>query len=104
MSAADQVVGDHEQGHVADRLARRRDLDDVAEQLIDLGIDFGRLRLQLVGQAQRPRLLIEVGVLPPGHLVAVKVRRRRQHDAFERRVELAHRLPVIGNLSEPLAG
>ena len=102
MSFADEAVGDHEQGQVADGLAAGRDLDDVAQQLVRLGIrpaDF----LPAIGQAQGPRLLIEVRVLPARHLVAVQLGRRRQQVAVERQVELADGLPVVGDRRE-LAG
>src|SRR5439155_5421016 len=33
-----QVVRDEEERHVADHLARRRDLDDVAEELVHVGV------------------------------------------------------------------
>ena len=62
-------------------LRRRRDLDDVAEQLIDLGVHPADFR-PAVGQAQRLRLLIQVRVLPAGHLVAVEVGRRRRACRF----------------------
>ena len=52
-----QVVGHHEQRHVADDLRRRRDLDDVAEQLVDLGVHPADLG-PAVGQAERLGLLV----------------------------------------------
>ncbi len=67
-SSTRQVVGDHEQRHVADGLRRRRDLDDVAEQLIHLGVHPADFR-PAVGQAQRLRLLEQIRVLPAGHFV-----------------------------------
>ena len=46
-------------------------------------------------------MLVQVGVLPARHLVAIEVGRGRQLDAFKRRVKLADGLPVIG---QPVEG
>ena len=93
-----QVVGDHEQRHVADDLRRRRDLDDVAEQLVDLGVHPADL-VPAVAEAQR------LGLLVAGSCTARRASRggrrrpcRRRQAALERRVELADRLPVVGEL------
>ena len=67
-----QVVGHHHQRHVAHHLGGGRDLDDVAEQLVDVGIGARHLG-PAVRQAERARLLAQVGVLAAGHLVAVDV-------------------------------
>ena len=93
------VVIDQEDGHVADHFAGGRDLDDVAEGQVDLGVgarDFVPARAQAHGFG----LLLEIGVLPAGHLVQVDFGRAGLRAGVERRVELAHHLPVIGALVE----
>ncbi len=57
-----QLVLHHELGQVADRLARRRHLDDVAEQQV--GVAVGLLDvLKLVPKAEREGLLVRKRVL-----------------------------------------
>jgi hypothetical protein len=48
--------------------------------------------------AHRLRLLIEIGILPARHLVAIDLGARRQLARFERQVETAHAIPVFGGL------
>jgi hypothetical protein len=64
------AVAYQEDRQVADDLARRGHLDDVAESKIDLGVgsgDFGPVR----PEAHRFGLLLQVGELAAGHLVDV---------------------------------
>ena len=75
-----QVVGDEEQGHVADDLRGGRDLDDVAEQEVHVGVRLADLDPPR-GQAQRLGLLEQVRVLAAGHLVGVDLGRRRPQAA-----------------------
>ena len=63
-----QVVRHHEQRHVANNFGRRRDLDDVSEQLIHFGIALHHFRPAVL-DAQAPRLLAQVGVLSARHCV-----------------------------------
>ena len=50
--------------------------------------------LELLAQAERDRLLAQVGQLPAGDLVVVDPAGRRRQPGLERRVDPAHRLPV----------
>jgi hypothetical protein len=61
---------EEEQRHVADDLGAGRDLDDVAEELVHLGVGAGDFR-PAVAEAHAGGLLLEVGVLAAGHLVEV---------------------------------
>ena len=88
-----QVVGDHEDRQVAHDLGGGRDLHDVAEHAVDLGVGLGHLAPARL-DAERPRLLAQVGVLAAGHLVLVDLGRARAHVALEARVRRADRLPV----------
>ena len=92
-----QVVGDHEQGHVADDLRRRRHLDDVAEQPVDLGVRAGRPRASATpGRAPRA-CWQQVRVLAAGHLVLVDVGGAGAACRVSNGgVQLADRLPVVG--------
>ena len=89
-----QTAGDHHQRHVADHLGRRRDLHDVAEHAVDLGIGPGDLGPALVVDAERARLFAQIGVLPAGDLVVVDVGRAGPEIALEGAVEVAHLLPI----------
>ncbi len=94
-----QVLRDHHQRHVAHDLRRRRDLDDVAEHPVDVGIGLRHL-VPALFKAQRARLRLEVGELAARHLVQVDLGGRRLESAFEGRVLVAHALPVVGNLAD----
>ena len=73
-SSGVRLLVDQEQRHVADDLRGRRDLDDVAEELVHLGIRLADL-VPARRQAQRLGLLVQVGVLAAGHLVLIDVGR-----------------------------
>ena len=92
-----QVVGDHEQCHVADHLGSGRHFHDVAEQAIDLRVGTRDLGPAVV-QSHGPRLLAQVCDLAARHLVQVHVRGRGPQVGFERLVQAPHPLPVIGHL------
>ena len=96
---ARQVSGDHEEGHVADRLAGRGDFDDIAQHLVDLGVHLADLG-PAVGEPQRAGLFVEVGVLAAGHFVFVEVTGRGEGDAFERGVEFANGMPIARQFGE----
>ena len=72
-----QVVGDHEERHVAHDLRAGRHLDDVAEEQVDLRIGLADLA-PARGQAEGLGLLEQVGVLAAGHLELVEVGRGRR--------------------------
>ena len=70
-----KIVGNQEQSQVAHRFRGGRDLHDIAQQLVHLGIkppDIG----PAVGQPQCTRLLKQIRVLAAGHFVPIKIRRR----------------------------
>ena len=99
-SATREVLAHHHQRHVADHLRRRRHLDDVAEHQVDVVIGLRHLvpaRLQ----PERARLLLEVGELAARHLVQIDFRCRPLEVAFERRILVAHRLPVERDAADP---
>ncbi|EWS62791.1 hypothetical protein Y695_03978 [Hydrogenophaga sp. T4] len=88
-----EVASDHHQCHVANHLRGGCDLDNVAEELIDVGIglrNFG----PAMRQAECAGLLTQVGVLTAGHLVAVDIGRPRTDLAFEGGIEAPHALEV----------
>ena len=94
-AGADQV-----QREVADHLGRRGDLDQAAEHAVGGGVH--RLDvLEPVAEAQRDRLVAQVGQLPAGDLVAVDPAGRRRQAGLERRVHPAHRLPVRLQVARP---
>ncbi len=78
-----QAIGDHEQSHIADDFAGRRDLDDIAEQLIHRGVRIGDL-VPAVFQAKALGLLAKIGVLAAGHLVLIDLARCRLSDSPRR--------------------
>ena len=84
---------DQVQRQVADDLGRRGHLDDVAEDPVGRGVHVLDL-LELLAEAQRDRLLAQVGELAAGDLVGVDAAGRRGQPGLERRVEPADRLPV----------
>ena len=84
---------DQVQREVADHLGRRRHLDHVAEDVVGRGVHVLDL-LELLAEAERDRLLAQVGELPAGDLVAVDATGRRGQAGLERRVDPAGRLPV----------
>ena len=88
-------VAHQEDRHVADDLARRRDLHDVAERHVDVGVGAGDLRPP-VPEAHRFGLLLQVGVLAAGHLVEIDLGGAGLGAAVERSVIFAHDLPVVG--------
>ena len=71
-----------------------RDLHDVAEELIHLRVGARDLG-PAVAEPHRRGLLLEVGVLAAGHLVEVDLGGAGAGRGVERRVELAHLLPVV---------
>jgi hypothetical protein len=87
------VGADHVQREVADDLRRRGDLDQPPEHPVGRGVEVLDL-LEPLPQAERDRLLAQVGQLPAGDLVVIDPPGRRGQPGLERRVDLAHRLPV----------
>ena len=95
-SIGGQAVGDHEQRQVADDLARRRHLHDVAEQLVDRRRTPRRSPCQ---RSSRPRLFAcwrRFVYCPPGISCWYTSARRRLQPFLERVVELADGRPVVG--------
>ncbi len=93
------AAAEQEERHVADHLARGRDLHDVAEELVDLGIGARDLG-PAVGNAHAGGLFLEVGVLAAGHFVEENLGAAGLRRGVERRVELADFFPVIGEFVE----
>ena len=96
-----QVVLHQEHGHVAHHLGRRGDLDDVAEEQVHLAVHLLAL-LPAVEEPEPGHLRLVVGVLAAGDLVAVDLGGAALQPRLERRVELAHPLPVVGELLQPV--
>ena len=84
---------DQVQRQVTDHLGGRRHLDDVAEDVVGRGVHVLDL-LELLPQAERDRLLAQVGELAAGDLVGVDAAGRRRQPRLERRVDPAGGLPV----------
>ena len=93
------ATGDEEHAHVADDFRGRGDLDDVAEELVHLGIGAGDLP-PAVAEAHGVRLLAEVGVLAAGHFVLVDFGGAGAWGGIEGLVEAEDVLPVIGDFIE----
>ena len=92
-----EPAGHHGEREVAHHLGGGRHLDDVAEHAVDLGVGAGDLGPVLVVDAERARLLAQVGVLAAGDLVVVDVRGAGAEVALEGAVGAAHLLPVGGD-------
>ncbi len=86
--------------HVAHHLGGRRHLHDVAEHLIDLGVGRRDLRPAVLVDAERARLLAQIGVLAARACRARTPRRRRRGCRSRRRVAAAHLLPVVGDRAQ----
>jgi hypothetical protein len=93
-----QAVGHHEQRHIADDLARRRHLHDVAEDFVHLRVHV-RDFVPAVFQAQALGLLAQIGVLPAGHFVVINLGRAGLDAFLKRIIMLADGFPVI---AEPI--
>jgi hypothetical protein len=89
-----QALRHHHQRHVAHHLGRGRDLDDVAEHLVGIGIGLRHLVPALL-QPQAAGLRLEVGELAAGHLVQVDLGGRGLQAGLEGRILLAHAFPVV---------
>src|SRR3546814_8189373 len=72
-------------------------LDDVAEQLVDIGVGPGDVR-PAGRQAQRACLLAQVGVLAARHFMAIDVGSAGADIGLERCVATTHVFPIIGEL------
>ena len=92
-SAGSAPDRDEVQREVADDLRRRGHLDDVAEDVVGGGVHVLDL-LELLAEAERDRLLAQVGELAAGDLVGVDAAGRRRQAGLERRVDAAGGLPV----------
>ena len=106
-SARVGLGADEGEREVADDLAARGDLDDVAEDAVGRGIHVLDL-LEVVAEPERDGLLAQVGELAAGDLVRVDATGGGGQAGLEREVELAHRLPVglevaDGRRSSPVA-
>ncbi len=95
---AAQPLADHHQRHVANDLGAGRDLDDIAEHLVHVGIGLGDL-VPPVLQPQTARLGLEIGELATGHFVQIDLGGRGLEPAFKRRVLAAHAFPIIRNVA-----
>jgi len=87
------VLAHERQREVADHLRAGRHLDDVAEHPVGGGVHVLD-RLEPVTQAQRDRLLAQVGELPPGDLVGVDAAGRARQARLELPVQHPDRLEV----------
>ena len=81
------------QGQVAHDLRGRGHLHDVAEDVVRRGVHVLDL-LELLAEAERDRLLAQVGELPARDLVGVDAAGRRRQPRLERRVDAPRGLPV----------
>ena len=93
------AAGDQKHRHVADYLAARSHLHDVAKELVDFGVTAGDLR-PAMPQTHRHGLFLEVGVLAAGHFVFVHRGAAAGGRGVERLVKRPDLLPVIGELIE----
>ncbi len=93
------AASEKEKRHVTDDFARGCDFDDVAEELVDLGIAARDFR-PAVREAHGGGLLFQVGELAAGHLVQIHLGASGARRSVERRVERADLLPVIGEFVE----
>ena len=98
-----QVVLYHEYCEVAYHLGAGRDLDDVAEHVVDGAVHLLDL-VEALAEAEGLNLGLEVGVLAAGYLVAVDVRDGGTQSLVEAAVALAHVAPVVGELLQALGG
>ena len=94
-----QVVGQHEERHVADHLRRRRDLDDVAEHAVDRCVHLADFR-PAVADAERLGLLIQIRVLAAGHFVQINLGAGRLLPRLERGVFGPDAFPIVRRLLE----
>ncbi len=85
--------GHEVQREVADHLRGRGHLDDVAEDVVGGGVHVLDL-LELLTEAERDRLLAQVGELAAGDLVGVDAAGRRGEPGLEGCVDAAGGLPV----------
>ena len=85
--------GDEVQREVTDHLRGRGHLDDVAEDVVGGGVHVLDL-LELLTEAERDRLLAQVGELAAGDLVGVDAAGRRGEPGLEGCVDAAGGLPV----------
>ncbi len=83
------------QRHVADDLAAGRDLHDVAEELVHLGVSARDFR-PAMRHAHAGGLFLEIGVLAAGHFVQINFRAAGLRRGVERMIILAHLFPVVG--------
>ena len=93
------VGGDHQQRQVADDLRRRRHLDDVAEEQIDLVIGLGDL-VPAGFEAERAGLFLEVGELAAGHFVQVDLGGAEAEIGFEGAILGADGLEIERDLAD----
>ena len=92
-----QTVLHHEDCQVTDHLGGRRNLDNIAQHVVDRNIHVFDI-LKLVNQAKALNLRAQIGVLTARHLVAVDIGRGIADVGFELGVALAHIRPVIGQV------
>jgi hypothetical protein len=100
---AGEAAGDHHDGHVADHLGRRRDLDDIAEHLVDFGVGKRHFGPAMIVDAERARLFAQIRVLAARHAVHIDLGGARANVALERHIAAAHLFP-IGRDQRSLSG
>ena len=88
-----QMVLYHEEGHIADDLGGRGDLDDIAEHHIDLRIHAADFR-PLGSETDSRCLLAQVRVLSARHFMLVKGRIRIRHLGVDTCIVRTDTLPV----------
>src|SRR5260370_3604704 len=65
------LLGHQKKSHVADDFAGRRDFDDVAEELVDLGVHFFGFA-PTMSEARGRGLLAQVGKLTAGNFMLIE--------------------------------
>ncbi len=90
-----EVLGDEEHGHITDHFRGRGDLNNVAEELVDVGVSVGNF-LPTVSEAHAVGLLLEVGILAAGHLVEVDLGGATAGSGVEGFVVGENFFPVVG--------
>ena len=98
---AGHALGEQVERHVADDLARGRHFDDVAEQLVDVGVHTLDLA-PMMAEPHRFGLLLQVGELAARDLVHVDVGRAVARRVVERQVVGANGLPIERVVAERL--
>ncbi len=90
---------DHKDGHISHHLGGGGHLYNVSQHIVDSLVHLLD-RLELVTQAQALHLGLEVGILAPGHLIAVDIGGGVLDPRLKGGIPLPHVRPVVGELLE----